>query len=58
MKLFNKKHSEVKTPAWRHGYDEGLKLIVAKNPYNEGTDEYFDYEAGWFEGETKRLSKK
>lgn len=57
MKFF-RKQSKKKSKAWELGYYEGKKLIVAKNPFKERSDEWFDYEDGWFYGESERLEKQ
>lgn len=39
------------------GFGEGLYYVVKDNIYVQGSQEFIDYERGWFDGQQQRFEK-
>lgn len=58
MKFFTKKRNVEDSDAYRKGRDDGIFYIVKSNPYKDHTDDWFDYESGWFDGYDERVGRR
>lgn len=59
MKTLSELINELSAPseAYIIGFGEGQFYVVKDNPYLHASQEWLDYERGWFDGEYYRRNK-